>query len=448
MVLGVFGGAFDPPHLGHALLPSYLLARGWVDRVIVAPCADHPLGKTMSPFAARLAWTRLAMRFHGTAVAVTDLEDRLARAEGGPSYTLRLLRALAQEHPGARIRLVVGSDIVHRGGQHRWHRWDEIEREFAPIIVPRAGYADPTTCPLPEVSSTQIRAALARRDWDGLASLLPAAVLAVLRAGPRGHVWLVGRGHVQAHLEPWLAGRGYRVTTIGARAWMRGEEPAPEAPPDAIFITIRDGEILSFSERMSKKIQVDPSIPVLHAAGSLQAADVLEPWARRGHPVGTMHPICSLRRGAREGHGLEGAAFGIEGDAPARAWIEGCCSDAVTVDLQGLDASARRAYHAACALVANHLPVLVEPAVQTLARLGQPREIAWPALLGLLVSAAENLAVLGVPDGVTGPVSRGEFDVVRAHADALDGETAALYVQLSDALAHILARARPGRPGA
>src|SRR5690606_42047936 len=53
-----------------------------------------------------------------------------------------------------------------------------------------------------------------------------------------GHVWLVGRGHVQAHLEPWLAGRGYRVTTIGARAWMRGEEPAPEAPPDAIFITI------------------------------------------------------------------------------------------------------------------------------------------------------------------------------------------------------------------
>src|SRR5690606_14906651 len=38
-VIGVLGGAFDPPHLGHAMMPAYLFARGLVDRVLVAPCA-------------------------------------------------------------------------------------------------------------------------------------------------------------------------------------------------------------------------------------------------------------------------------------------------------------------------------------------------------------------------------------------------------------------------
>lgn len=445
-VIGVFGGAFDPPHLGHALLPSYLLARGLVDRVVVAPCADHPLGKSMSPFAARLGWTRQAMGFHGPAVAVTDLEDRLARAEGGPSYTLRLLRALAREHPDARLRLIVGSDIVALGEHHRWHRWAEIERDFAPIVVPRAGYAAPGACTLPEVSSTQVRASLARRDWEALASVVPAAVLAALRMGPRGHVWVIGRGHVQAHLEPWLVGRGYRVTTVGARAWMCGAELPPDMPPDVILLAVRDSVISSISEELSGKLQVDSSVPVIHSAGSLPAREVLSAWAHRGHPVGTLHPIFSLRREARVGRGLDEAAFGIEGDGAARAWLETCCADAVTVDLQGLDASQRRAYHAACALVANHLPVLVELAVHTLQRLGQPPEIARLALTGLLRSAAENLAALGVPEGVTGPVSRGETEVVRAHAAALEGEAAELYVRLSAALAQILARVSGGRP--
>ncbi|MCH9681411.1 MAG: hypothetical protein K0V04_08260, partial [Deltaproteobacteria bacterium] len=87
-VLGVFGGAFDPPHLGHAMVPSYLLLRGWVDRVLVVPCADHPLGKDLSPFDRRITLTRAAMAALPH-TEVSDIEARLMEAHGGPSYTLR-----------------------------------------------------------------------------------------------------------------------------------------------------------------------------------------------------------------------------------------------------------------------------------------------------------------------------------------------------------------------
>ena len=64
-VLAVLGGSFNPPHLGHALLTSYLFARGLADRVLVAPCWDHPLGKHLIPFERRMSWTRLALAHPG-----------------------------------------------------------------------------------------------------------------------------------------------------------------------------------------------------------------------------------------------------------------------------------------------------------------------------------------------------------------------------------------------
>ena len=53
-MLAVLGGSFNPPHIGHALLTSYLFARGLAERVLVAPCWDHPLGKQLIPFERRM----------------------------------------------------------------------------------------------------------------------------------------------------------------------------------------------------------------------------------------------------------------------------------------------------------------------------------------------------------------------------------------------------------
>lgn len=452
-VLGVFGGAFDPPHLGHAMVPAYLRLRGLAERVLVVPCADHPLGKDLSPLPRRMALVRAAMAIHGDAVEVSDVEARLYAAQGGPSYTLRMLEAVADEHPGHEVRLVVGSDIV--GEVQRWHRWDEIERRFSPIVVPRTGHAPPDACALPAVSSTQVRAWLdvvrgpaseARASAEeGLAAAVPEAVLRLLLAPEGPPVWIVGRGNVATHAGPWLEDRGHTVVRLGARALVDGREEWPDEVPKGVWLLGRDPTLPELARALTLR-GLPPTVPVLHGAGALRAQDVLEPLRRRGHPVGTLHPICSLRAERPWPSPLPAAAFGVEGDPPARALALAWIGAQPWLDLQGLSAEQRRAYHAACSLAANHLAVPYAAALDVLAEQGHPLATARAAMGGLMRSALDNLVRLGLPDGVTGPVARGDEAAVRAHRQALPAEASALYGVLSERLATILARARaPGR---
>jgi len=458
-VLGVFGGAFDPPHLGHAMVPAYLRLRGLAERVLVVPCADHPLGKDLSPLPRRMALVRAAMAIHGTTVEVSDVEARLLAAHGGPSYTLRMLEAVAREHPGYAVRLVVGSDIV--GEVQRWHRWEEIERRFSPIVVPRTGHAPADACALPAVSSTQVRAWLdavrgaagagaeARAAAEeGLAAAVPEAVLRLLRV-PEGApaVWVVGSGHVATHAVPWLEDGGRTVVRLGARALVAGDVAWPEEAPAGVWLLARDPALPELARALARREPFPVAVPVLHGAGALRAEEVLEPLSRRGHPVGTLHPICSLRAELSWPSRLPKAAFGVEGDPPARALALGWIGAQPWLDLQGLSAEQRRAYHAACSLAANHLAVPSVAAIEVLVGQGHPEATAKAAIDGLMRSALENLVRLGLPDGMTGPVARGDEAAVRAHLEALPPEAASLYRVLSERLATIVARARERQRG-
>ncbi len=436
-VLAVFGGAFDPPHLGHTLLPGYLRAIADVDRLLVAPCADHPLGKSMHPFASRLAWCRIAMAGFGPWVEVTAIERELAAAQPGPSYTLRLLEAVADRHPDMAVRLVVGSDIVRSGETARWHRWDEIERRFAPIVVPRAGWSD-GACPLPEVSSTDVRAWMAEGTdaaWGRVADAVPAAVLRMLRAAAPP-IWIVGRGHVAAHLEPWLAAKGHPVTILGGHAIVDGTGVLPETPPKAVWIAVRDPVIPAVAQALVGRLP--PETIVVHAAGARRSEDVLAPLRAAGHPVGSLHPAASMRGAWVDPRILEGAAFGIEGDPAAVAWARQLVGAAPVIDLGGLDAHRRTAYHAACALVANHLAVITLEAEAVWRSLGADPSARTGFVASLLRSAVTNLLALGVPAGISGPATRGDAAGIAAHQGALPDGAAELYGFLGGKLLALL----------
>lgn len=441
-VLAVFGGAFDPPHVGHVLLPGFLRAIGKVDHVLVAPCADHPLGKSMHRFEARLAWCRAAMAPWGPWVEVTTLERDLAAAQPGPSYTLRLLDAVAAAHPDDEVRLVVGSDIVLSGQTQSWHRWDEIERRYAPLVVPRAGWS-PGACPLPEVSSTAIRGWIGEDTdaaWARVSEAVPADVVRMLRArGPA--VWIVGRGHVAAHLDPWLRAKGHRVTNLGARGLIDGSIAVPAEAPDAVIIAVRDVGIEAVAQALAGRLPA--ATVVLHAAGARRSQDVLGPLRAAGNPTGSLHPAASMRAGLVRPAVLEGAAFGIEGDAAAVAWARALVGAAPLIDLGGLDAGARVAYHAACALVANHLAVLTLAAESVWRDLGAGPAVCHGFVGSLLRSAVENLLGLGIPAGISGPATRGDAAGIAAHRDALPPVAAELYAFLGGRLLERLRDAAP-----
>lgn len=453
--IGVFGGAFDPPHLGHVLLPAWLRARGLVDRVVVAPCVDHPFGKTMHPFRDRLEWTRAAMADHGDYVEISAIEHELHEQHGPPSHTLRLLEAVQDQHPQARVRLVVGSDIVARGDTASWHRWDEIERRFAPIVVPRMGYAEPGRCSLPEVSSSDVRDWLSslrpsgpdgRADAEAHARLeeaLPHRVLALLRPPTRGTIWLVGQGHVAAHARPWLRARGWEVVPIGGYDAALGRAAWPKTPPAAIWVLVRDVAMPAVCDGLAGA-GLPAGQVVLHGSGSLRADDprALGRLVERALAVGTVHPICSLRKQRVDPRLFERTAFGIEGAPAAAAFARELVRGQPVVDLGGFDELARRRYHGACALVANHLAAIELAGDDSLASLGVSPDLREHVLRGLLESALGNLLELGFPAGVSGPATRGDLVAIAAHRDALPPAAAELYDVLARQLVDRLRAAK------
>lgn len=173
MQVGLFGGSFNPPHVGHAMVVSWLLWTEQVDEVWLMPAFEHPLDKSLIPFSQRVkACKALASLFSGQ-VKVCEVERDLPR----PSYTLNSLESLSKAHPALNFRWVAGSDILDQ--VEAWHKWDEIAARFSPILVSRSGYrAAPNSPVFPAVSSSAIRQALFR--GESVDSMVPGPVLRVI----------------------------------------------------------------------------------------------------------------------------------------------------------------------------------------------------------------------------------------------------------------------------
>lgn len=169
--LAVFGGSFDPPHLGHVFLATYALSLG-VERVLAAPTFEHAFAKPLTDFDRRLELCALAFA-PLPAVEVSPIEREL----GGVSRTLRLVRELARRFPQHRLRLLIGSDILAESA--RWQGFEEISALAPPLVAARGGHASGVEGPLlPAISSSDLRRALReRRDLDALTTMLPRAVL-------------------------------------------------------------------------------------------------------------------------------------------------------------------------------------------------------------------------------------------------------------------------------
>jgi nicotinate-nucleotide adenylyltransferase len=172
--IAVFGGSFDPPHVGHTLVCAYVLAAHPVDLVLVVPAARHAFDKKLTPFEHRLRMTELAMR---------DLRrvevSRIERDRPGPSLTLHTLEQLRREQPNTTLRLVIGSDLL--ADTAKWHEWERVRALAPELIVQRAGAISDSELPaLPDIRSSTIR----DRLGSGLAvdGLICPEVLAYARA--------------------------------------------------------------------------------------------------------------------------------------------------------------------------------------------------------------------------------------------------------------------------
>ena len=169
--IGVFGGAFDPPHIAHVALARAAVEQLRLDVLLVIPTGEawHK-SRALTPAAHRLEMANLA--FSDLHCVVVDPRETLRT---GPSYTVDTLLELHTEYPGSQIFLVLGEDQAQALGS--WHRVSEISEIATICVAERAGFTrvDGTLSALPaeipglrrfempplEVSSTDIRLRLA-----------------------------------------------------------------------------------------------------------------------------------------------------------------------------------------------------------------------------------------------------------------------------------------------
>jgi nicotinate-nucleotide adenylyltransferase len=132
--LGLFGGTFDPPHLGHLALAEHARGRLRLDEVRFIPAGQppHKRGVSMTPAAGRVAMARLAVRGN-PAFTVSTLETR----RGGPSFTVETLREVKAREPGARLFLLMGADSLDDFGT--WRHPEAILRLATLVVAGRPG---------------------------------------------------------------------------------------------------------------------------------------------------------------------------------------------------------------------------------------------------------------------------------------------------------------------
>jgi nicotinate-nucleotide adenylyltransferase len=154
MRLGIFGGSFDPVHLGHLLMAEACREQAALDRVLFVPThtQPHKLHHQPAPNAARVEMLQLAVQGN-PAFAVETLElDR-----GGLSYTIETLTALKQRDPTSELFFLMGADSLAD-----FPNWREPQRicELATLlVVQRAGQSPPDYSALaPFLSAEQITA--------------------------------------------------------------------------------------------------------------------------------------------------------------------------------------------------------------------------------------------------------------------------------------------------
>jgi len=135
MRIGVFGGTFDPIHVGHLVAAVNARHALGLDRVLFV-VANEPWQKVgdrpVSPALDRLALVDAALG------DVDGLEaSRLEIDRGGPSYTIDTIEELRRLEPTADLYLIVGADVI--AGLATWERLDDVRRETTMVVVNRPG---------------------------------------------------------------------------------------------------------------------------------------------------------------------------------------------------------------------------------------------------------------------------------------------------------------------
>jgi nicotinate-nucleotide adenylyltransferase len=138
--VGIYGGTFDPIHLGHLHVITQLIEKNIVDQLLVVP-AGEPLLRAQAPMASaqqRRAMCQLALSDLSADVASKVQVNPIEVLRTGPSYAIDTVEAVAQNFPHDTLVLVIGQDAADKLDQ--WHRIVELRKMVEFVVIGRPGF--------------------------------------------------------------------------------------------------------------------------------------------------------------------------------------------------------------------------------------------------------------------------------------------------------------------
>lgn len=171
MKTGIFGGSFNPIHVGHIALAQAVLQQCGLDEVWLMVSPQNPLKRHDSDLLddeLRLAMAQKALEGVEGVVA-SDYEFHLPK----PSYTWNTLQHLSRDFPEFTFVLLLGGD--NWAHFERWRHWKDILRHHDVIVYPRDEYPGTIELPLLKVSSTEIRQKV--RVGESISGLVPECIV-------------------------------------------------------------------------------------------------------------------------------------------------------------------------------------------------------------------------------------------------------------------------------
>ncbi len=241
----------------------------------------------------------------------------------------------------------------------------------------------------------------------------------------------IGAGTVGTALATRLSRKGYPIAAVSSRSPRSAEKLAGavggcpvvkdgQGVADAaelVFITTPDGAI----PQVAAEVQWHPGQSVVHCSGADSTA-ILEPAQKLGARVGCIHPLQTFASVDQAIENIPGSTFAIEAEEPLLAVLKDMADD-----LEGswvvLKAEDKVLYHAAAVMACNYLVTLVKLATDLWQNFDVPADTATKALLPLIRGTIRNIEAVGIPQGLTGPVARGDTGTIQKHITALKAKT-------------------------
>ncbi|KUO60535.1 MAG: glycerol-3-phosphate dehydrogenase [Gracilibacter sp. BRH_c7a] len=183
---------------------------------------------------------------------------------------------------------------------------------------------------------------------------------------------------------------------------------------DILFITTQDGSIEEVAIQLTIEKQNRPGQIWIHCSGSLRSEIMCK---EKDLPVGylSIHPLQAFANIDRALLSMQGTHFGIEGNCQESEELGEALVEILGGIPHKIDPTQKTLYHAGAVAASNYLVSLAYLAVKLFEQAGIDKESALQSLLPLMSGSYHNIEKVGLPYALTGPIARGDTEVVRKH---------------------------------